>query len=36
MRLSVDQVYARVPETLIFGFGFDSPSLVYSNKAGAL
>jgi hypothetical protein len=27
-------LYIRVPETLLYGFGFEEPSLVYSTRIG--
>jgi hypothetical protein len=29
-------IYIRVPETLLYGFGFEKPSLVYSTRTGKL
>jgi hypothetical protein len=36
LRALSNVVFVRVPETLIFGFGFTKPSLVYSTRAGKL
>ncbi|CAG9310427.1 unnamed protein product [Blepharisma stoltei] len=30
------KIYANMPETLIFGYGFESPTLLYTNEEGVL